>query len=146
MKSKRLDNIYRGMKQRCYYPKHTAYKRYGGRGITVCEEWKNSSKSFFEWALANGYEEHLTLDRIKNDGNYEPSNCRWITAREQAYNRSTRSSTGVVGVSYHKRDKLYCSYIRINGKLHHLGYSKDLKEAVALRKRAEAEFICNQNT
>jgi hypothetical protein len=132
------------MKQRCYYPKHTAYEIYGGRGITVCEEWKNSSKAFFEWALANGYEEHLTLDRIDNDGNYEPSNCRWISYREQATNRRSKSNTGVVGVSYHKQHKRYDAYIRIDGKLHHLGSSKDIKEAIALRKQAEATLVATQ--
>ena len=137
MRGERLDNIYRGMKQRCYYPKHTAYERYGGRGITVCEEWKNSSKPFFEWALANGYEDHLTLDRIDPNGNYEPSNCRWVTMREQAYNRRSQSGTGVVGVSYHKRDRLYEAYIRVGKRLYHLGSSKNLQEACALRKQAE---------
>ena len=141
MKGERLDNIYRGMKQRCYYQKHKAYKRYGGRGITVCDEWKNSSKAFFEWAMAYGYEEHLTLDRIDNNGNYEPSNCRWITQREQCYNRRTKSNTGVVGVCYNKGCKLYEAYIRINGTLRHLGSSKDLQEAIAMRKQAEAELI-----
>ena len=141
MKSKRLDNIYRGMKQRCYYKKHTAYDRYGGRGITMCDEWKRCSKSFFEWALANGYEENLTLDRIDNDGNYEPSNCRWVTQREQCYNRSTKSGTGVVGVSYNKQSKKYEARIRIDGILVHLGQRKDLQEAIALRKRAEAELL-----
>ena len=146
MNSKRLDNIYRGMKQRCYYQKHKAYKNYGGRGISVCDEWKNSSKAFFKWALSNGYEEHLTLDRIDNNGNYEPSNCRWVSQREQATNKRSKSNTGVVGVSYNKQHKLYDAYIRVGKKLHHLGRSKDLQEAIALRKQAESALICNQIT
>ena len=146
MKGERLDNIYRGMKQRCCYPNHKHYRNYGGRGITICDEWMNSSKPFFEWALANGYEAHLTLDRINNDGNYEPSNCRWITRREQCINRRTKSNTGVIGVSYNKESKTYDAYIRIGKKLYHLGYSKNLQEAIALRRRAEAELIGNQNT
>ena len=146
MKGERLDNIYRGMKQRCYYSKHRAYAIYGGRGITICDEWKKSSKPFFEWALANGYEDHLTLDRIDPNGNYEPSNCRWVTVREQSYNRRSKSNTSVVGVSYNKQHKKYEAYIRIDGILRHLGQSKDLQEAVAMRKRAEAELICAQNT
>ena len=146
MKGERLDNIYHGMKLRCYNSNHNAYQNYGGRGITVCDAWKNSSKAFFEWALANGYEEHLTLDRINNDGNYEPSNCRWITPREQAYNRRTKSNTNVVGVSYHKNAQRYEAYIRIDGKLRHLGSSKDLQEAIALRKQAESALICNGMT
>lgn len=144
MKGERLDNIYRGMKQRCYYQKHKAYEGYGGRGITVCDEWKKSSKAFFEWAMASGYEEHLTLDRIDNDGNYEPSNCRWITPREQATNRRSKSNTGVVGVSYNKYHKIYDAYIRIDGKLRHVGRSKDLEEAVALRKQAEVALLVTE--
>ena len=62
-------------------------KYYGARGIRVCDEWKTGSKLFKEWALANGYKEDLTIDRINVDGNYEPSNCRWITQAEQNRNR-----------------------------------------------------------
>jgi hypothetical protein len=137
MKGERLDNIYRGMKQRCYNTKHKAYARYGGRGVSVCDEWKNSSKAFFEWARASGYQDHLTLDRIDNDGNYDPTNCRWVSPREQAMNRRNKSNTGFVGVSYRKRYNVYDAYIRVDGVLHHHGYKKSLDEAVALRKQAE---------
>ena len=143
MKRERLENIYHGMKQRCYYPKHRAYHRYGGRGISVCDEWKDSSKAFFKWARENGYQDHLTLDRIDNDGNYEPSNCRWISRREQCYNRKTKSNTGVVGVCYSKSKMRYETYIRINGILRHLGNPQSLEEAIALRKKAE-EDVANQ--
>lgn len=88
--AKKPDRLYRiwvAMKQRCYNPNHRAYKYYGARGITVCDKWKNGSKVFKEWALANGYKENLTIDRIDIDGNYEPSNCRWITQAEQNNNR-----------------------------------------------------------
>ena len=138
MRPKRLENIYRGMKGRCYYKNHKSFQNYGGRGIKICDEWKNSSKAFYEWALANGYQDHLTLDRIDNDGNYEPSNCRWVTRREQAANRRRTSNTGVVGVCYDKSKNRYQAYIRIIGKLHHLGQTKTLQEAIALRRQAEA--------
>ena len=83
----RLFNIWLNMKQRCENPKNKAYDRYGGRGIRVCEEWYNNSNAFFEWAHANGYSDNLTIDRIENDGNYEPSNCRWVANKAQCRNR-----------------------------------------------------------
>lgn len=83
----RLYNIWRSMKKRCYLKTHQAYKDYGGRGIKVCDEWKNDFMSFYNWAIENGYKEGLTIDRINNNGNYEPSNCRWTTLKEQQFNK-----------------------------------------------------------
>ncbi len=70
------------MKQRCSNPAATKYDRYGGRGITVCDEWREDFQTFYDWAMANGYSDDLTIDRIDNDGDYEPSNCQWITQAE----------------------------------------------------------------
>lgn len=87
---KKLKDVYGQVKQRCYNPKAKEYKNYGYRGIKVCDEWlKSYPSAFYEWALDNGYKEGLTLDRINNDGNYEPSNCRWTTWKIQNYNRRT---------------------------------------------------------
>lgn len=83
----RLYNIWCGMKQRCFYSKHKDYHSYGGRGITVCLEWRDDFKAFYDWAIANGYREDLTIDRIDVNGNYEPSNCRWATWAEQNKNK-----------------------------------------------------------
>lgn len=82
----RLNNIYSGMKARCYNSNSWNYQYYGARGIRVCEEWKNDYNSFYNWALKNGYEDNLTLDRINTNGNYEPNNCRWATDKEQKNN------------------------------------------------------------
>ena len=84
----RLYNTYIGMKMRCLNPNNTHYNSYGGRGITICDEWLNSFNSFKEWAFENGYEENLTIDRINVNGNYEPNNCRWTDMKTQANNKT----------------------------------------------------------
>lgn len=85
---KRLMGIWDGMIQRCHNKKNKAYKNYGARGITVCDKWRYSFPSFAYWALCNGYEDNLTIDRIRNDGSYNPRNCRFITLKDQQSNRS----------------------------------------------------------
>lgn len=84
-----LYNSWRGMKERCNNINNSHYENYGGRGICVCEEWYNSFEAFRDWALLNGYRPGLTIDRIDIDGNYEPSNCKWSTLKEQANNKTT---------------------------------------------------------
>lgn len=92
--SKRLYTIYYGIKARCYKTSSPKYKDYGARGIIMCNEWLNSFDSFCEWSLSNGYADNLSIDRIDNNGNYEPSNCRWATNTTQCTNtRATRFFT-----------------------------------------------------
>jgi hypothetical protein len=83
----RLYRIWRSIKQRCHYAGHQAYHRYGGRGIRMCDEWRRSYAAFAAWALANGYADDLTTDRIDNNKGYEPGNCRFATYVQQHHNR-----------------------------------------------------------
>ena len=89
---RRIKQIWYHMIARCYNTEWKTYNLYGGRGISVCDEWRESAEAFIEWALSNGYDPHVelrdcTLDRKDNDGNYEPSNCRWISMEMQSRNR-----------------------------------------------------------
>lgn len=106
----RLFDIWRGMKQRCYDKKCSGYNHYGSRGIIVCDKWKNDFKTFYDWSMSNGYKDNLTIDRIDVNGNYEPSNCRWTTVKEQA--RNTRNNR----------------YITYNGETHCLSEWEEIKK------------------
>ena len=84
----RLFSIWRSMLTRCFNTNCKSYKYYGGKGIAVCAEWKSNFKSFYDWAINNGYAENLTIDRINTNGDYCPENCRWVSMRAQNLNKS----------------------------------------------------------
>lgn len=86
---KALQNIYYGMIRRCHDPRRKDYYKYGGHGITVCDEWRESFTNFEQWALSHGFKKGMTLDRIANARGYNPNNCRWISKKAQGYNRHT---------------------------------------------------------
>lgn len=83
----RLYGKFQNMKDRCYNEKSQSYKNYGDRGIRICDEWLNDFQAFHDWAIANGYRKGLSIDRIDNMGNYEPSNCQWTDVKTQSNNR-----------------------------------------------------------
>ena len=130
----RLYYTWTSMIQRCYIKNHPSYDDWGGRGITVCDDWKDTPTQFIE-DMFPSFEEGLTLDRIDNDKGYSKENCRWATRSEQCINQRTRkdNSTGFVGVTYHTRDLLFTASICINKKRKHIGYYQTLIEAAIAR-------------
>ena len=83
-----LHKVWLSLKQRCINPNNKRFKYYGEKGVTVCKEWQDNFLEFYNWSMKNGYKKGMTIDRIDNDGNYCPSNCRYITNKQQQFNRS----------------------------------------------------------
>ena len=134
------DNLYKrycDMKSRCYNKNKKNYKYYGGRGIKVCDEWlgKNGYNNFKKWALENGYKKELSLDKIDNNGNYSPNNCRWVNQRIQNINKrpSVKNSSGFVGVRKHSCSNRYYGSVKINNKGYYTGMSDDIIIAAIMR-------------
>ena len=126
------------MKARCNNSQHPNYSNYGDRGIKVCDRWQNSFDNFFS-DMGKKYKQGLTLDRIDNNGNYEPLNCRWITIFEQQRNRTNNNI--VVGVHFEKMRKKWHADITHNGIKTFLGRFVNLEDAKRARENAEKNVL-----
>lgn len=127
IKYRNIYSIWNTMRHRCYDPKNHKFKNYGARGIVVCDEWKYKFEPFLTWALQNGYKKGLTIDRINNDGNYEPSNCRWANPTTQARNKTTNKLVTYKGETKCVAqwcDDLNISYDTVRARIR-LGWSAD---------------------
>lgn len=108
----RLHTIWCSMRERCNNPNSQAYNNYGGRGIMVCKEWQDDYMNFYNWSMANGYEDTLSIDRIDVNGNYEPSNCRWADTKTQCNN--TRSNIMITYQGKTQSLKLWCEELNLD--------------------------------
>lgn len=121
----RLYKIFAGMKTRCYNKNRDDYKHYGKKGIKICDEWLSDFKSFYDWAINNGYKDNLTIDRKNVNGDYNPNNCRWVDKKTQSRNTSklySHNTSGYRGVCWDKNTNKWCTRISIDRKQVILGY------------------------
>lgn len=129
------------MRQRCYYEKHDFYHDYGGRGIEVCEEWRQSFEQFYE--DMGDCPEGMSIERIDPNGNYCPSNCKWDTNSNQGFNKNIRptNTSGRTGVCFHTTNLKWCAAITLNYEHYHLGSFDSFEEAVKAREEAELKYF-----
>jgi len=135
MTDHRLYETWKSMKNRCYRKGNKHYHDYGGRGITVCDEWLHDFQAFYDWSMVNGYADDLTIDRIDNNKGYCPSNCRFTDTYHQAVNKRKQSinTSGYIGVSFSKAHKKWVSYITVRGKRAYMGYFNNAIDAAKAR-------------
>lgn len=127
----RIYKIWSNMKSRCYKDDNNRYARYGGRGIQVCDEWRNDFEKFYEWSIANGYADNLSIDRIDNDGNYCPENCRWADYKTQSNNRKSNRLFTLMGETHTLMEwceRYEVPYDRVKQRLFKLGW--DIEHAL----------------
>lgn len=131
-------NAWENMKNRCYNPNYQLYHRYGGRGIKVCNRWKSRFMNFYNDMGKRPSLKH-SLNRIDNNGGYEPSNCNWATASEQQYNKGEfkNNKTGHKGVCYSNWDKCWLAYGNIDGRQIKKRF-KDIALAIEFRRELES--------
>lgn len=131
LRNTKLYRTWKAMKRRCYNKNVKFYENYGGRGVMVCDEWKDSFINFYNWAMRNGYKDNLTIDRINVNGDYSPKNCRWVDYHIQGANQRMRKDnpTGFRGVSFNKNEQKYISNLTVNKKKIFFGYFNTSEEA-----------------
>lgn len=134
MTGTRIYSIWNSMKSRCNNENTEHYAEYGGRGISVCSEWNDNFKSFYDWSMSHGYSDDLTIDRINVNGNYEPSNCRWATQKEQQNNR--RNS---IVISYNGKERTLSEWSEELGIDYH-------KLLMRIKRGWSAEKAFSENT
>lgn len=139
----KLYHVWIDIIRRCYDTKRKSYVNYGGRGITICKEWKDDAGKFINWCLDNGWKDGLTIDRINVNGNYEPNNVRFADRHIQSVNQrlSVRNKSGYKGVRRETKCLTWRSYIDVNNHEYYLGSFKSKKEALEARNR----FIIENN-
>lgn len=132
--------IWEGMIQRCTNPNAKFYKYYGGRGIKVCDRWRDFQNFFNDMGERPGKE--FSIERIDGDKDYEPSNCKWATKTEQQHNLKNfkRNSSGTVGIFHDKKSNSYRVSISVNNKTKSLGSFKNIKDAIEARRKGEAKY------
>ena len=145
----KIGHVRSGMIQRCYNPKNKRYKNYGGRGIAVCKEWLESPRAFHDWAVASGYKEGLSIERINNNGDYEPSNCRWIPMREQVNNQTLTRYIPYNGevktlTQWAKQYRLNISTLK--DRLDKLGWTMEKSLTVAAKEQKRKEITYQGKT
>lgn len=134
MSGTRIYSEWQGMKGRCYNKGNSRYADWGGRGIEVCEQWRNSFESFYTWAMANGYQDNLTIDRIDNNGNYCPENCRWVRQQEQCRNR--RSNINITIGNSTRTLMEWCEIFQVDYKTVNARYHRN--------KNATIDYLFNR--
>jgi len=138
------------MKKRCNCKSDPIYHNYGGRGISVCDEWSRYPKKFIDWALKNGYSAGLQIDRIDNDGNYDPRNCQFITHGENnaigKQRRKSNNKSGYVGVSWDKERKKWKAQIYENKKRVCIGRYDKKEDAITARANREIKYLGERKT
>ena len=135
MKDTKVYEVWSSMRKRCNNPNCAAYKNYGGRGIKVCDRWSKFANFYEDMGEPNG----LTIERVDNDGDYCPENCKWIPLEEQGKNKRCQNKFGIAGLT--KRGNSYRARIPFNGKQVNIGSSMDYFEACCLIKSAENNLL-----